>query len=223
MQTVETIDFFRILLDWLVFQDLEQSEDPYALKEQYKSAIELLVQKSAKASDIYFYEPSKVPLPGLASGKEDAYSSNESEDMEFYKSPLNEKLVSFALTEIFNFYARKYTESKLQDFEELHNGLFNLGLRGYIAFVNDMKIPVDKPRVILVWKKAGKNHQPHKYEDFRHSLSLLGKASVDYRIETAQKKLKSCQAAIQHQERPLPNNLKAFDKLSDKELRDKER
>ena len=40
MQTVETIDFFRILLDWLVFQDLEQSEDPYALKEQYKSAIE---------------------------------------------------------------------------------------------------------------------------------------------------------------------------------------
>ena len=26
-----------------------------------------------------------MPLPGLASGKEDAYSSNESEDMEFYK------------------------------------------------------------------------------------------------------------------------------------------
>jgi hypothetical protein len=66
MQTVETIDFIRILLDWLVFQDLEQSEDPYSLKEQYKSAIELLVQKSAKASDIYFYEPSKMPLPGPA-------------------------------------------------------------------------------------------------------------------------------------------------------------
>ncbi len=30
----------------------------------------------------------------------------------------------------------------------MHKQLFNLSLRGYIAFVNDMKIPIDKVRVI---------------------------------------------------------------------------
>lgn len=106
MQTVEAIDFLRIMLDWLVYQDLEQSRDPPALKEQYKYAIEALVKKSSKASDIYFYEPSKVAMPGVVED-DDSY---ESESLEFYKSPLNERQVSFALTEIFNFYARKYTE-----------------------------------------------------------------------------------------------------------------
>lgn len=45
--------------------------------------------------------------------------------------------LEFALTEIFNYYARKYTD-KPTDFEQMHNQLFNLGLRGYIAFTKDM-------------------------------------------------------------------------------------
>lgn len=59
-----------------------------------------------------------------------------------------------------------------------------------------MAIPVDKPRVIQVWKKAGKNHQPHVYEDFKQSLTRLAVASVEHRIDKAQKKLKNCQTAI---------------------------
>lgn len=46
--------------------------------------------------------------------------------------------LEFALTEIFNFYARKYTERKPADFEHMQQDLFVLGMRGYIAFVRDM-------------------------------------------------------------------------------------
>lgn len=44
---------------------------------------------------------------------------------------------------MFNFYARRYSD-KYTDFDQQHNNLFFLTLRGYIAFVNDMDIPVDK-------------------------------------------------------------------------------
>ena len=67
------------------------------------------------------------------------------------------KKIEFALTEIFNYYSRKYID-KPTDFDQMHNQLFNLGLRGFIAFLNDMQIPVDKQRATEVWKKASKNH-----------------------------------------------------------------
>jgi hypothetical protein len=47
------------------------------------------------------------------------------------------KQIELTLTEIFNYYARKYTD-KPTEFEQMHNQLHNLGLRGYIAFLNDM-------------------------------------------------------------------------------------
>jgi hypothetical protein len=40
----------------------------------------------------------------------------------------------------------------------MHEQLFVLGLRGYIAFIKDMQIPVDKTRIAEVWKKSSKNH-----------------------------------------------------------------
>lgn len=58
----------------------------------------------------------------------------------------------FALTEIFNFYARKFFD-KPAHFEQLHKNCFEMGIRGYITFVNDFKVPIDKQRVIEVWKK----------------------------------------------------------------------
>ena len=57
---------------------------------------------------------------------------------------------------MFNFYARRYSD-KYTDFDQQLNNLFFLTLRGYIAFVNDMDIPVDKARVIEVFKKSCKN------------------------------------------------------------------
>lgn len=94
----------------------------------------------------------------------------------------NVKQLELALTEIFNFYARKFTE-KPTDFQQMHEQLFVLGLRGYIAFIKDMQIPVDKTRIAEVWKKSSKNHQPHQYEEFRASLEKLAVASIKYRVE----------------------------------------
>ena len=80
-----------------------------------------------------------------------------------------EQKLEFALTEIFNFYTRKYQE-KYDTFENNKETLYRLGLRGYVAFVKDMKILVDKQRVIEVWKKAAVNQQPHLFDEFRGSL-----------------------------------------------------
>jgi len=58
-----------------------------------------------------------------------------------------------------------------------------------VAFVRDMQIPVDKKRVVLVWKKSQKNHLAHEYDDFKHSLPTLAVASIDYQIKLNEKKL----------------------------------
>jgi hypothetical protein len=75
-------------------------------------------------------------------------------------SEKDEKQLEFAVTELFNYYARTYPE-KTKDFEQYQNQLFTVGLWGYVAFVNDMQIPVDKKRVVLVWKKSQKSHLAH--------------------------------------------------------------
>lgn len=48
--------------------------------------------------------------------------------------------------------------------------LAELKIRGYIAFIKDMQIPIDKTRIAEVWNKTAKNHKPMQYEDFKASL-----------------------------------------------------
>ncbi len=45
--------------------------------------------------------------------------------------------LEFALTELFNYYARTY-EDKPKDFDHYQNQLFTMSLRGYIAFTKDL-------------------------------------------------------------------------------------
>ena len=45
-----------------------------------------------------------------------------------------------------------------KDFDNLHDQLFSLSLKGYIALTHDLQIPVDKASVIEVWKKSSKNN-----------------------------------------------------------------
>ena len=45
-----------------------------------------------------------------------------------------------------------------KDFDNLHDQLFSLNLKGYIALTHDLQIPVDKASVIEVWKKCSKNN-----------------------------------------------------------------
>ena len=78
----------------------------------------------------------------------------------------------------------------------MHSQLFTLGLRGYIAFVKDMAIPIDKARVIEVWKKSCINHQPHNYDDFVNSLRRLSIGSLKHRSEVNSKKASQIAVAI---------------------------
>lgn len=96
-------------------------------------------------------------------------SENEEEDPK----------LEFALTELFNYYARTY-EDKPKDFDHYHTQLFTISLRGYIAFTKDMEIPIDKARVIEVFKKASTNHQPHNFDQFKNSLGKLAESSLKH-------------------------------------------
>lgn len=87
----------------------------------------------------------------------------------------------FALTEIFNFYARKFFD-KPAHFEQLHKNCFEMGIRGYITFVNDFKVPIDKQRVIEVWKKSAKDPNALTLDEFKLSLSQLATGSIEYQV-----------------------------------------
>lgn len=83
---------------------------------------------------------------------------------------------------MFNYYARTYS-TRPKDFDNMHNQLFTIGLRGYIAFTKDMQIPIDKARAVEVWKKSCVNHQPHEYEDFKASLTKLAMGSNKFKVD----------------------------------------
>ncbi len=87
------------------------------------------------------------------------------------------KYLDLALTEIFNFYARKFTV-KPSDFAHMQDQLYELKLRAYIAFIKDMQIPIDKTRITEVWNKTSKNHKPMNYDEFKQSLEKLAVSSL---------------------------------------------
>lgn len=59
-----------------------------------------------------------------------------------------------------------------------------------------MEIPIDKARVIEVWKKACVNHMPHSYDDFINSLRRLAIGSFKHRSEVNSKKANQIAVAI---------------------------
>lgn len=129
------------------------------------------------------------------------------------------KKVELALIEIFNYYSRRYID-KPTDFEQMHSNLFNLGLRGYIAFLNDMQIPVDKQRATEVWKKAAKNNQPHQYEEFYDCLQKTAVASLRFSEEGAKKKLVKLKQVMDHisKGQKLPIHLYHFEQMPSLEI-----
>lgn len=75
----------------------------------------------------------------------------EVDENNFYD--VEDKGLELALTEIFNYYTRKYQETQDGSFEQNQENLYRLGMRGYIALVNDFHLPIDKARVIQTWKR----------------------------------------------------------------------
>ena len=56
-----------------------------------------------------------------------------------------------------------------------------LKLRGYVAFIKDMQIPIDKTRITEVWNKTSKNHKPMQFNEFKASLEKLAVSSLQYK------------------------------------------
>ena len=155
MNVIDISEFFKLVID-------------YAVSKEASSNQSLPITDSG---EIYFFPP--VVERVNSQGTMETASMSENKHV---------RQLELALTEIFNYYARKFTE-KPTDFEQMKGQLFVLGLRVYIAFIKDMQIPVDKTRIAEVWKKSSKNHQPHQYEEFRTSLEKLAVASMKYNVE----------------------------------------
>ena len=83
---------------------------------------------------------------------------------------------------MFNYYAKKYSD-KPADFDQIQNVMFLLSLRGYIALIKDMGIPIEKTKVIEVWKKSAVNNQPHSMQQFETSLHKIAPISVKQQID----------------------------------------
>lgn len=166
--------YLAILTGWVLNMALENSDNRGLLKKHFTSVI-----------------PVDLDLPGFNKDPELVRKmtilKNEKERQKapsgLSAAPPTDKRQELALTEIFNFYTRKYAEKHL-DFDMQKENLYRLGLHGYNMFVKDMGIPIDKARIIEVWKKSAINQQPHLFEEFRQSFVRLGVASLKFQLET---------------------------------------
>jgi len=120
----------KLLIDWVISEAMHSSRDSNNLRS-------MLPINSA--GDVYFYSPNLVEnfynegrITTRLGKNRPPIKEVKNEEKNNASNPLE-----FALTEIFNYYTRKYAE-KHKDFENLHENLYRLGMRGYIAFVKDM-------------------------------------------------------------------------------------
>lgn len=120
--TFDVADFFKLIIDWIVHQQVQESSNP-------KELISLL--PVTERGGIYFFMPPDQFALAHSEKNHKPTALNEDESGD------DPKKIELALIEIFNYYTRRYID-KPTDFEQMHTNLFNLGLRGYIAFLNDM-------------------------------------------------------------------------------------
>ena len=94
--------------------------------------------------------------------------------------------------EVFNFYCRKFAAVS-GDFNAKSQNLVVLGLQGYTRFAKDFKVPLGSSELTTVWKKSSSGHQPHEFDQFQKSITLLGvtvnKVKVE-KLRSRQKQLK---------------------------------
>ena len=88
-----------------------------------------------------------------------------------------------------------------------------LKLRGYVAFIKDMQIPIDKTRITEVWNKTSKNHKPMSFDEFKVSLEKLAVSSLQFKLEKNSKPIEKLNQAIEclRQGETLPGALKIYE------------
>lgn len=197
---VDVNDFVRLVIDWVVSQEIKANKSlEYNLPPQ-------------QDNQPFFFNPHKAPPePKL---------ENDEFDDDITATQINQMSLDLALTEMFNFYARRYRD-KHEDFEQQRDFLFYLTMRGFVAFVHDMEIPIDKPRVVEVFKKATRGQASLRLDDFKQSLEKLGAKSMTFKIEQVEKKLKESENALEllQKGKKLPYHLSQFEQTSQADMK----
>jgi len=65
----------------------------------------------------------------------------------------------------------------------MQEGHSRLSLKGFLAFIKDMRIPIDHPRLIEIWKKSSSNNQNFTFDDFKRSLTKVAIQSTKFDLE----------------------------------------
>ena len=102
-------------------------------------------------------------------------------------TPEEQKIIDKNLLEVFNLYCRKYANQK-GDFNQISENLVVLGLQGYTKFCKDFKIPATNNELTTVWKKSSTNHQPHEFDQYQKSITLLGVTINKSKVEKYQQR-----------------------------------
>ena len=56
-------------------------------------------------------------------------------------------------------------------------------MKGFVSLVKDMRIPIDYPRLLEIWKKSSSNNQNFTFEDFKLSLQKVAIQSTKFDLE----------------------------------------
>lgn len=59
----------------------------------------------------------------------------------------------------------------------------------FMSFCKDFQIPLSKPKLTEIFKKASISHKPHKLEQFTQAIGRIGQELNNAKIEDAQNKL----------------------------------
>ena len=86
------------------------------------------------------------------------------------------------LMEIFHFYSRQHIPLNRQ-FDDLKEIMNEVDLGEFMIFCKDFKIPLSKPKLTEIFKKASVNHKPHKFEQFYASMIRVGAELNKLKIE----------------------------------------
>jgi len=102
--TVDILDFVRLLIDWVVNADIEGSADGNTLQNKFPVT---------DSGSIFFFNPSNAvePIEEILEDEDEDDENGIDETVQ-----INNKSLEFALTEMFNFYARRYSD-KYTDFD----------------------------------------------------------------------------------------------------------
>ena len=102
------------------------------------------------------------------------------------------------LYEIFGFYSRQHIP-KNKGFEEVEELMNQVDLGEFMIFCKDFQVPLAKPKLSEVYKKASDSHKPHKFENFLAAIDKIGFEMNKTKVDDAKERLAQIDKAIKEE------------------------